>query len=278
MTALCNWDGPRGTEPGADSPWGDPAVASRLLAHAGDPETEVRRQLAGSVPTVTGAAGQQAVHALLFDRVMAVRGCALNSQKGFGLPAWWREIRFPDDGGAWYTCTEPRGFHEWAVRAEAQLRVQGANSTLEVWQRSLRMEHPGNRLVGAIGLGLCGDPKALASLQGLAQETDVRVRAAAAGARVRLGDRIAYQSLLLLVRGDDATGAVCALDMVRGFGTREELDVVEQATRDPRRLVRALAAAGLRELRPVAEHLVDARLAELQKDAEEMVRVAAGGH
>jgi HEAT repeat protein len=174
----------------------------------------------------------------------------------------------------------------WVLLSFAPVRAQflagavdeaaraGIHDRPEAFLLRLHAASPQDKVVGVLGLGEGGHRELLPELRKLEHDDDDRVRVAVAWARILLGDRQGYDSLHgeTLLASD---AAVHAVDVLRSLRTKESLNSLAAATKSPWPAARALAAAGLRERRKEASAEVDRLLAGLQRDPEEMVRVAA---
>jgi hypothetical protein len=276
LAALCDWDGTAAATPGTDSPWRDPTIAKQMLAMATDRDDAVRERLGTSVPAFLGDQGKKVVERLLFDRCAAARRSALAGVQRFGKPEWFAEL-FGTQAGLWAELTFAPTFHEWDWKCEQKAQAEGITTRLGSFERQMRKGIPENDLIAAFGFRTLDDPAATMHLRELLTRTDARVRAAAATGLVQRGERGAFDALRALATGDDPVGAICALDGLRTVQRPESLDIVVVASHSSSPVVRAMAAASLRDLQGLGEHLVAARLREMEQDAHELVRLAARG-
>jgi HEAT repeat protein len=263
---------------------------------AADPLPQVR---ADAVPLLP----RERLLPLAFDRSAAVRSAALARLDGEGAPRGLGSLRAFGPGGFWAVLSTPRGWRTWEYRVLAKAESEHIDGYVGAFLRQLHQKESSvNHLFGALGLGRSGDKQQLPELVALASHEDGSVRVAAAWSRVLLGDRAGHDLLRTMALGDDGGAspsglvsagvdpalpaepgqherngdvAMMALDAVRALDCVESFTTLAAAAKSKVPAVRALAAAGLREQRARGEHEVDALLAELGKDPEELVRLAA---
>lgn len=279
VEALCRWDGSpleRNRELLESSPWADEDVARTLLRLADDGDPAIRLALAQGIPLLADGDAVRALERLCFDAMAFVRAAATNALYRVQGREWAH--RLPATEGWWSEFTHPPKLRHWeGLIAKAMQRegTEGVPSRSAIFLRQLDKDRAKNVLSGALGLGTTGDTSVLPRLVPLGEHSDLRVRAAAARSRVQLGDRGGFDTLRALVADTDANGAVYALDMLRTLPGKEALDAIATAAKHQSPLVRAFAAAGLRERRAAAPHMVDALLGDLRQDEAEIVRIAA---
>lgn len=265
---------------GDDAPWRVAARADRLLALAEDAAPEVRSAAAVSLHAA-GDAGLPTLQRLLFDgcadvRVEAVRALrAWHSRRQSAPPEWLANLAVLQSW--WPLFTSPRSQREWLLRCRRSAAADGADDYTGAFLRQLDKNSAANHVLGAIGLGLGDDRTVLPRLVALQDDAEGCVRAAAAWARIRLGDRDGYGLLKKQAASDDAGAAIAAIDLLRRLDGKEALDALVAATGSRLPVARALAAAGLPALRDLAPHQIATVLGDLRRDASAMVRLAAGG-
>ena len=263
-----------------DADEGVRADSAQAIAAAGElpPGLDVKALAADPLPQVRAAAAafapRELALQLLFDRSQFVRSAALGRLQGPDRPAWLDGLLAR--AALWTELGSPREWRLWAWRVLEKAESEHIQGYTGAFLRQLHQKtEPVNHMLGALGLGRSGDKAQLPELQALATHADGAVRVAAAWSRVLLGDRQGHDLLRALALGDDRDVAIMALDAVRALDCVESFATLLAAAKSRLPAVRALAAAGLREQRARGEHAVDALLAELRQDPEEIVRLAA---
>jgi hypothetical protein len=263
-----------------DADEGVRADSAQALAAAGElpPGLDVKALVADPLPQVRAAAAAFAprdiVLQLAFDRSQFVRSAALGHLQGPDRPPWCDGLLA--QVMLWSQLGSPREWRLWEGRVLQKAEAEHIQGYVGAFLRQLHQKtQPVNHMLGALGLGRSGDKQQLPELVALAAHEDASVRVAAAWSRVLLGDRQGHDLLAAMALADDPNTAIMALDAVRALDSVESFTTLAAATKSSLPVARALAAAGLREQRARGEHEVDALLAELQKDPEEIVRVAA---
>lgn len=264
------WEGISDAEPGLGS------VPARLLQLALDADPAIRLVAAGHIPAKAGPAGRRTLHRLAFDREPEVRIAAQRSLRFHGNNEWLSLAMGVEDT-FWKEFTSASTWPAWRQRCIDAAANDGITDTLGIWQRQLDKPRPDNHLIGALALGETGLKAAVEKLHGLREVRDPRVRAAAAASRVLLGDERAWRDLEAQAQSGESRAAVFAIDRIRRIERLEALDLIDEtAANAAAPIVRAHAAAALRDLAPLARHRVAARLTDLQQDPHPMVRAAAG--